>query len=359
MKIAQLCPRYHPYIGGVETHVKEISERLVKKHFEVEVLTTDSSGKLPKEEIINCVKVRRFKSWAPNENYHISEELRKYLMRNSNDYDIIHAHSYHDFPAFYAAEAKRENKFIFAPHYHGTGHTFLRSLLHIPYKFLGKKIFEKADKIICVSNFEKSLILRNFKVDVKKVVVIPNGLNLQEFRDLKKQVRNYKIILYVGRLERYKGVHYLIEVLPKLDDYIVLEIVGKGPFKRYLVKLAKKLKVENRVRFFQDLPRSRLLQKYADADLFVLLSKHEAYAISVAEALASGTPCIVSNTSALQEWIDNENCFGVSYPINFNKLASLINNIIGKNIAIKNILESKLLDWNEVTEKLVKLYKCC
>jgi glycosyltransferase involved in cell wall biosynthesis len=60
MRIAQVCPRYYPYIGGIETHVKEISERLMMRNFEVEVLTTDPSGKLPKEEIINCIKVRRF-----------------------------------------------------------------------------------------------------------------------------------------------------------------------------------------------------------------------------------------------------------------------------------------------------------
>jgi glycosyltransferase involved in cell wall biosynthesis len=275
-------------------------------------------------------------------------------MKNSDSYDVVHAHSYHAFPALYAARAKGRNKFVFTPHYHGTGHTFFRSLLHIPYKFLGKKIFEKADKIVCVSNFERSLVLKNFKVDEKRVVVIPNGLNLEEFKGLKKRVENCRIILHVGRLERYKGVHYLIEALPKLDDDIVLEIVGKGPFKERLVKLAKKLKVENRVRFFQDLSRSELLQRYLDASLFVLLSKHEAYGICVAEALACGTPCIVADTSALKEWVDNENCLGISYPINLDELVNLVNDVIGKSVA-----GLKLPDWNEITEKLVRLYNCC
>lgn len=46
MKIAQVCHRYYPYIGGVETRVEEISKRLVRKGFDVEVLTNDPSGKL-------------------------------------------------------------------------------------------------------------------------------------------------------------------------------------------------------------------------------------------------------------------------------------------------------------------------
>jgi glycosyltransferase involved in cell wall biosynthesis len=154
MKVAQVCPRYYPYIGGVETQVKEISERLVKRNFEVEILTTDSSGSLEKEEIINGVRVRRFKSWAPNESYHFSEGLRRYLLKNSRHFDIVHAHSYAGLPALYAANAKDKNKMVFTAHYHGTGHTRFRSLLHVPYRFWGKSIFEKADHVICVSEIE-------------------------------------------------------------------------------------------------------------------------------------------------------------------------------------------------------------
>jgi len=79
MKSFQVCQRYYPYIGGIETHVKEISERLARKGFE--------------------------------------------------------AH--------------------FTPHYHDKWHTFLRNLLHIPYKFLARGIFDKANTIAVVSNFEQ------------------------------------------------------------------------------------------------------------------------------------------------------------------------------------------------------------
>jgi len=353
MKILQVCPRYYPSIGGVEEHVRNISERLAKR-YDVSVFTTDPSGKLPAEEVVNGVFIRRFKSWAPNEAYYFSRELKRYLTKNLASFDIVHAHSYHAFPALYAAEAKGRNKFVFTPHYHGTGHTFFRSLLHIPYKFFGKKIFEKADKVTCVSNYEKSLVTSHFKIDDEKVVVIPNGVNLEEFKDLQKRRKECKVILYVGRLEKYKGVDYLIKAFPKLPNNTILEIVGKGPCKKSLVKLAEKLSVKSRVRFYQDLPREELLQKYADADLFVLVSKHEAYGISVAEALASGTPCIVARSSALKEWIDDENCFGIDYPIDLNKLGNLMKNVVGKVIK-----ELKLSDWNEITEKLVDLYECC
>jgi glycosyltransferase involved in cell wall biosynthesis len=351
MKIAQVCPRYHPYIGGIETHVREISERLVKRGIKVELLSGDPSGKSLKEEIINGVKVRRFRSWAPNEAYYFSRELKKYLLKNSVRFEIVHAHSYHAFPALYAAQAKNRNKLVFTPHYHGKGHTFFRNLLHKPYKFLGKSIFRKADKIICVSNYEKSLIVNHFKIDEEKVAVIPNGVNLEEFRDLERRRKDCRAILYVGRLEKYKGVHYLVNALQKLDNDVILEIVGKGPYKKSLVKLVRKLGLEYRVKFYQDLPRNVLLHKYANANIFVLLSKLEAFGISVSEALASKIPCILANTSALKEWVDNENCFGIDYPIDLGVLVDLI-----KKVAGKNVRRPAVLDWSEVTDRLVRLY---
>jgi glycosyltransferase involved in cell wall biosynthesis len=350
MKILQVCPRYYPDVGGVEEHVRNISERLAKK-YDVTVFTTDPSGKLPKQEVINGVEIRRFKSWAPNEAYYFSRKLKKYLMENSDEFDIIHAHNYHAFPALYAAQAKGRNELIFTPHFHGKGHGFLRNWLHVPYKFWGKSIFTRADKIVCVSNYEKGLIVNNFKVNEEKIVVIPNGVNLEEFKGLKRIKKSCKTVLCVGRLEKYKGIQYLIEVLPLLESDVVLEIVGKGPYKGNLVELARKLNVTERIKFFQELPRSELLQKYVDADVFVLLSKHEAYGLSVAEALCAGTPCIVANTSALTEWVDGENCFGIDYPIDLDVLANLTTKVAGKNVS-----KPAILDWSEVTDRLVRLY---
>lgn len=351
MRVLQVCPRYWPHIGGVETHVREISRKLVERNFNVEVLTTDPSGNLPREEIIDCLKIKRFNSFAPNDSYFFSPRLRKYLMTSSDSFDIVHAHSYHAFPALYTAQTKGKNKLVFTPHYHGTGHTLFRSLLHIPYRFLGSRIFQKADEIICVSNYEKELVVNHFDVDIDNVTVIPNGVNLNEFEGLKKRLKAHRTILYVGRLEKYKGVQHIIRALSNLPDDIVLELVGKGSYKKCLVKLAKNLNVEERVRFYQDLPRTQLLQKYADADVFVLLSEHEAFGIVVEEALAAKTPCVLANTSGLTQWISNEHCFGVNFPIRCDELTATISKVIGREL-----LEVNVWDWEKTVGKLIELY---
>ena len=352
MRILQICHRYFPYYGGVEEHVRQISERLAKEN-EVEVCTTDSSGVLARREVINGVEVKRFDSYAPNNAYYFSPAMKKYLKDNSKSFDVIHAHNYHAFPAFYAAQTIKGNKLVFTPHYHGRGNTFFRSLLHRPYKFFGGKIFAKSNKVICVSNYEKNLILENFGKIEGKMVLIPNGVDFEEFRSLKERKGDPHVVLTVGRLERYKGVQHLIEVLPKLESEVILEIVGEGSFKSTLVKLAKDLSVENRVSFFQKLSRADVLQKYVDAGVFALLSERESYGMTVSEALLCGTPCIVANASALTEWVDNKDCYGLDYPIDQNRLKFLIEKLIGKKTSR---LTTSVLDWNDVVEKLLNIY---
>lgn len=347
MKILQVCSQYFPPVGGLEVHVRNISERLAGEH-DVTVFTTDSSGMLPKEEEINGVLIRRFGSFSPNNAYHFSFEMLKEL--RESQFDIVHGHNYHAFPLLFSRYATKK-KFIVTPHYHRHGVTLFRDMLIKLYKPFGKKIFQEADRVIAVSNYEKDLLIEDFQINGDKVTVIPNGVNLEEFRGLKKEERDHKTILYVARLEEFKGVQYAIQALHLLEETIRLEIVGKGPYKEKLIRLATGLGVAQRIDFYQDLHGRELLNRYANADLFILLSRYEAFSIALAEALASKTPCIVANTSALKEWGDNENCFGIDYPISIDQLAGLINEVIGKKVG-----EVKLWDWEAVVEQLGMVY---
>ena len=346
MRILQVCPKYYPSIGGVEQHVRNISERLAQEH-EVTVFTCDPSEQLPREEILNGVKIRRFHSFSPQDAYHISFGMLNELHRSS--FDVVHGHSYHAIPLFFSRYAKRK-RFIITAHYHGHGSTYLRDLLMKGYKPFGNKALQEADVITAVSKYEKALLMKDFHIE-DTIVVIPSGINLDEFKGLKAVEKTHKTILSVGRLEAYKGVQYTIQTLPFLDKDIHLDIVGGGPYKEKLVGLARDLRMEDRVRFHQNLPKSELLSRYANADLFVLLSKYEAFGTVIAESLAAGTPCIVANTSALTEWIDNRNCFGIDYPISIERLAQLINNVIGREVS--NV---KLWDWDDVVRETLKIY---
>jgi glycosyltransferase involved in cell wall biosynthesis len=356
MRILQVCPDVYGDVGGISVHVKSISERLAKKH-DVTVYASNYGGRFPWFEVKNGVRVERFRCFAPGGAYFFSWDM---LLRfRKVKFDVVHAHGYHAFPMHFARVAKC-GKFVVTPHFHGVGHSSFRSCLVRLLKPFGKRTFDLADSIIAVSEFEKSLICKEFKIDPDKVVVIPNGVNFNEFNGLKKHNNGFRSILYVGFLDYYKGVHYLVEVLPKLADDVFLEIVGTGPIKPFLEKRARELKVYDRVRFYENLSRRELLQKFVDADVFVLLSRFEAYSLVVAEALTAGTPCIVANTSALSEWVDNESCFGIDIPVNLNQMAKLIESVLDNGVdkkAAKKWMRTKILDWNEVVDRLEKQYE--
>ncbi len=357
MKVLQVCPRYYPDIGGVETHVKEISERLANRGFDVEVICTDPSGCLKKHEIINDVSITRFRSYAPWDAYYFAPQIYFYI--RDHGFDLMHVHSYHALPALFAVMAKNSRRLIFTPHYHRRGHTLIRNLLHKPYRIIGGKIFEKADKVICVSEYEKRMIISDFNIQTDKIEKIPNGLDLKEFTNLKydkKSTGDRKTILYVGRLEQYKGIHHIIKALPLLDKYN-LDVVGKGPYENNLQKLAKELSVMERINWYKNLTSEEMLDRYVSADMFIMLSKYEAYGITVAEALAAGTPCIVSMGSALEEFVDGKQCAGIDEPITNEKLIKAIMQMgesgIKNNMELKNL---PVLDWDDVTGKLIEVY---
>jgi glycosyltransferase involved in cell wall biosynthesis len=147
--------------------------------------------------------------------------------------------------------------------------------------------------------------------------------------------------------------------MPLLRNDCVLDIVGTGPMRPVLERRARELGIMDRVVFHQEMPRRDLLQMYLNADVFVLLSKYEAYSMAVAEALTAGTPCIVAKASALTEWIDDKCCFGIDYPIKKEVLAELINSVL----AIRNSTQKcataskKIKGWNEVVKQLEDVYE--
>jgi len=331
--------------------VKHISEGLASRGFLVEVLTTDSKGCLAKEESVGGVKVRRLRSWAPDDAFFFSPALAKAARKT--DADIMHVHGFQSLPAPTAILfAKQTQKLVFTLHSAGSS-SCVRLGLRMPYNIAMSRIVRNVDRIICVSKFEFEYFRRLLNLPTHRFEVIPNGINTNEFEALhKNRSSNGRVLLYAGRLEKYKGIHYVIRALPRLDEQVRLEIVGKGPFKNELSKLVETLGVGDRVKFYQDLSREQLLRKYSEADLFVLLSEYESYGIVVAEALASGTACLVAARSGLTEWIDNENCFGINYPIDLNQLSTAISEVAGRKAR-----NPRPLDWDDVTNTLIDVYE--
>lgn len=346
MKIAQICPRFFPYTGGVETHVYEISRRLTR-NFEVEILTTDPAGKLPETDEIDNLTIRRFSSYAPGDAFYFSVDLYRYLKKNSSDYDILHAHNYHAFPALFAALAKR-NKLIFTPHYHGRGGSVIRSLLLMPYKHFGSTIFKKADEVICVSDYEREMVRRDFGVDA---IVIPNGVDLEGIKKANPFEFSGNLVFYVGRVEKYKNIHLVVEAMKYLDDFHFY-IAGKGSFEEELRKLIKKLGVEERVKLLGFVDEETKYRWLKTCSVFVNLSPIEAFGITVLEALAARKPVVVSGRGALKEFSEKFDCvFSVSR-ISPEGLAE----VIRRAAEVKVRVDLREYGWDSIAERVAGVY---
>lgn len=354
MKIIQVCTRFFPDIGGIETHVYEISKRLVKDN-EVYVYTTDPTGRLPKKESIEGINVLRFKSFAPNEAYFFSPQMYFSLKRESCD--ILHTHSFQALPSFTAYLAvKKFKKLVFTPHYHPIASTSFRDIMHKFYDPIQSIIFQKANRIICLSDLEMKLISEKFKVSEERLVKIPNGLDVGRFRQLPICKKDYDFqILYVGRLEKYKRVDWILfalkEILKELPEKkIHLVIVGKGPFQEKLIELSHELDLDNFLSFKANLSDSKLLEEYCKCDVFVMPSEYEAFSISTLEALSCGKPVIVSDVGFLPVISKNN-----GYIIKSKE--DLVGSLL---LTIKNGMKVKFdfngYSWDNVTKQILNVY---
>ena len=351
MRIVQVCHRYYPNRGGVENHVREISRRLAKK-YDVEVICADRNNRGEVVEM-NGVKIRRFKAISPNNAYFFAPQIFSYI--KDSDFDIIHAHNYHAFPALFASLAKDDRKFIFTPHYHGVGSTTFRNLLNKFYKFLGYEIFKRADKIICVSNYEKEIVRRDFGISEEDIVVIPNGINVQEIKKAKPFEFDGALILYIGRLEKYKNIHFVIEAMKYLPEDFYFYIGGKGNYERNLKNLIYKLGLEGRVRFLGYIPDEEKYRWMKTCSLFVNLSSVEAFGMTVLEALAAGKPVIVNDKGGLREIAEK---FDGVLPVcverlSAGQLASIIKGVTGRSVSA----DVGEYDWGRVVDRIEEVYE--
>jgi glycosyltransferase involved in cell wall biosynthesis len=151
MNILQVAPRYPPQSGGVETHVKEISERPVDRGHEVTVVTADAGNEGKRRERRNGVSARRYWSIAPNSATHLCPQVAVAIRRA--DADVVHAPNYHSFPLFFAAVGIGDQRFVVTMHYHGRSAIPVRNRLLLLYLPFGRWAIRRADEVIAVSEW--------------------------------------------------------------------------------------------------------------------------------------------------------------------------------------------------------------
>jgi glycosyltransferase involved in cell wall biosynthesis len=299
VRIAQVVPFYHPQIGGVETHVRSLAQGCAAAGDEVTVLTHQNGGNST-DETIESVRVLRFPLSVRSTTYPFSIRLFSYLRQHATEFDLVHSHSYHTLVGHAAIHSRLP--FVFTPHYHGTGHTPFRVLLHRLYRPSGSRQFGAADAIICVSEAERTLVVKDFPDAAGKITTIPNGTSFKKLTPSQDGGRcDEPMILIVGRLERYKNLDLVIAAFQTLPSAATLVVVGEGPDRSRLERLVRSGQPAWPVRFTGRASAQQLDGLLARATVVASASDHEAFGLTLAEGLASGARVVASGIPAHRE----------------------------------------------------------
>jgi glycosyltransferase involved in cell wall biosynthesis len=299
MRIALVTPRYLPEIGGVEVHVGQLARRFAAAGHSVDILTqaTPSDARLDRAD---GATVRRFPTRLGGRKYPFAPGLWGYISRHSLDYDVVHVHNYHATPAIPVALAPTR-RLVFTPHYLGGGHTAITQALHRPYRPIGRMLFDRADHVVCTTVAEVQTVTSDFPNATRKTIVIPNGIDVELINSTARQKSPGSVVLYAGRLEKYKNVQLIVGALPYLGDDVRLVIVGGGPLSSELALLAADLGMASRVEFVGPVPWPAVYGWFRAANVFVTMSGRESFGMSLLEAHVAGARLVAADIPAHRE----------------------------------------------------------
>ncbi len=370
MRIAQVSPFFYPHIGGVESHVQTLSEKLVGNGHDVTVYTSNF-GHLKEREVFRGIEVIRVKQTRELFYTPITPGLKKVMAKEK--YDVVHAHTPPPLSAYYAARAVKKSKTPFVVTYHCDLQLpgIIGSLATAVYKVtLGRYTFKQTHRIIVHTKTygATSRILWSFDVSV-----IPSAVNPERFGEnidshsviARHGLEDKKLVLFVGRIVPHKGLDYLIDSAEFTPPEICYLIVGRGDYLSTLRRKAKEKGLEKRIFFTGKVPSKSLPSYYAASDVFVLpsISRLEAFGLVVLEAMASAKPVIISNIPGVTELItDGEEGLHVE-PMNARDLADKIKQILSDEDLRKKMGQTgrkkveREFSWDKVTSQIEQVYE--
>jgi len=371
-------------IGGISPHVYCLSRSLAKNHIKVYVVTCDFPG-APKHEVVEDVEVFRidsyktpspdFASWVYLMNMNMQKEAAA-IVNKVGGIDIFHAHDW------LVANASIGLKHVFRKPLLATMHSTeigRRNGLHSDYE---KMIHEteawltyEAWKIICCSNYMISHVKWAFGLPEDKMVMIPNGVHTKDYEHIsnfglnnfriKFALPEEKIVLFVGRLVYEKGVHVLINAMPKILEKVNAKfvIVGSGYMKQSLSDLVRNMGLSHKVLFAGFLDDETLRNLQICADVSVVPSLFEPFGIVALEAMAAKSPVVVSDTGGLSEIVEHDVTGVKVYPDNSESLAWGVTRVLLdekyanllKENAYKKVKET--FNWERISQQTKNVYK--
>lgn len=367
IKILYPILHYPPVIGGLEQWSQNIAERQPEE-CEVLVVTGRVRGEPNKEEKKN-VSVFRTSFFELGDLSHSPKRyilfaipcifFRSLLLAHSCGVDIFHCHGFISALMGCALSMLTGKPFIVTEQSTGWSGGTLSWLRGI--------IYRKAAVCVGASNATKDEFR---KLGVERVLVIPNGVDVEQFRECADCARKRDgmggfTVLGVGRLEKVKGYRYLIEAFQKIKKEIPesrLMLIGDGSEKENLKREAEALRLEDSVEFLGEIAHDALPHYYHRADVFIMPSLAEGFGITALEAMAAGLPVVVTKVGGLLDIVENEKTGILVKSGNTEDIFHAVVRLYRDEHLRSRLVESAQrkvsdFDWNQSAKKISDIYR--
>src|SRR5690606_38908723 len=174
----------------------------------------------------------------------------------------------------------------------------------------------RADLIVAPTPQIRDFIVETYGLAGKPVKVIPTGIPVDDYRHghrlwLRERLgipSDDPVLIFVGRLGREKNVAFLLEALRRVReavDRVHLVLVGDGPDRPRLERMAREMGLAAQVHFTGTFTRDQVIQAYHGADLFVIASTTETQGLATLEAMAAGLPVVGVDAPGTHDMVQN------------------------------------------------------
>lgn len=326
--------------GGGTLHVHRVAKYLVQKGHEVTLICANyPEGK--NEDNIDGVNILRLGTKHSIYFLFPFHFLRKFKGKTDIIIDVINGPPW--FSPLYSNAPKivlllQSFREVFLLELNKPLAFILRSIeKFIPY------VYHNTPVVTSSRSVKKDLV--NMGFPERNIFVIPPGIDREKYGPGEKS--HLSLVLYVGRLKKYKGLEYLIRAMREVVKEVLdarLLIVGKGDYADELVSLTDKLGLKNIVKFCGYVSEERKVELMQKAHVIVLPSIKEGWGISIIEAAACGTPAIGTDTTGLRDSIINGK---TGFLVPYGEPKIIAKKIIGilKNDDLRDKLSKNAIRW--------------
>ena len=384
MKILQVTNFFKPSweSGGPARVAYEISKKLIERGHEVTVYTTDGfkwriDVEKNKPVDVDGIKTYYFRNLSSYLTRKMNLPIPYYLpivaRRTLRDFDMIHIHEYRTVLAIVVHHYAKKYGIPYILQPRGSIPRASKSKQKKLFDALfGRAIIKDASKIIASSKLESDQYWDVFPdLEGEKIVHIPNGIDLETYQNLPKKgefrkkysiAEDEKVILFLGRIHKIKGIDILIEAFSKLKEELQgVKLVIAGPDDGYLDRLklmVDKLSIEDDVIFPGPLYEKEKSEAYVDADVFVLPSKYESFGNVVLEAMAHNTPVIVTNSCGISEWLSSAEIINPTVDSLYVKLSEILKKSKSENLKSKRRMKKDVekFSWETIVDRIESIY---